>query len=361
MTTPAAPVAFRLRRPYGSDAEFVEGDGAGITKTGMLLVGASARPVGVIVRFEITLRDGAPLFRGEGKVVAHHPAPRGDVPAGLEIRFTRLDGAGKAIIERALRLRAAAGTPAPPSSTEPIPADTSSQEVPASLGSGAFAAPHASAPAADREGIPASLGSGAFAAPRASAPTTDPEGTPASLGSGAVAAPRAPAPAADREGIPTEPAATVLAPPVEPKPELDAREADVATPTVLAPPVEPTPQEPELDANEADAATPTALAPPVVPTPQEPEPEARGADTATPTVLAPPTAEPAPVDAGADATGLARGPAERDLAGSVGSTHGRSSASTSDNGALRTRRTQAVVRPADRDDLLARLRARRRA
>ena len=135
MSSPVGPVAFRLKRPYATDTEFVEGDGVGIFKSGMVLVGAGTRPEGVIVRFEVALRDGTPLFRGEGKVVRHRPHPEGDVPAGLEIKFTRLDGQGKALVDRALKLRLATQTPQPipelshdadltlrvPSAVEPIP------------------------------------------------------------------------------------------------------------------------------------------------------------------------------------------------------------------------------------------------
>lgn len=102
---PSSPVAFRLRRPYATEDEFLASDGPAISRGGMILIGAGSRPVGLIVRFEIALWDGSPLFRGEGRVVTHMlPGP--DVPfPGLEIRFTRLDPRGKSLVERALRER----------------------------------------------------------------------------------------------------------------------------------------------------------------------------------------------------------------------------------------------------------------
>jgi hypothetical protein len=99
------PVAFRLRRPYSNDDEFLVGDGHAIFRSGMVLIGAGPRPAGLIVRFELALRDGATLFRGEGKVVVHRAEPEGGKPQGLEIRFTRLDARGKALVDRLIRSR----------------------------------------------------------------------------------------------------------------------------------------------------------------------------------------------------------------------------------------------------------------
>lgn len=98
----SASVAFRLKRPYGSEDELVAGDGHGIRKSGMMLFGAAPRPVGMIVRFEIALRDGTPLFRGEGKVIAHHPSPDPGQPGALQVKFTRLDPRGKALVDQAI-------------------------------------------------------------------------------------------------------------------------------------------------------------------------------------------------------------------------------------------------------------------
>ncbi len=113
MSDAQAPVAFRLRRPYDSEDEFVAGDGPCIDKGGMTLVGAGPRPSGLVVRFEVALRDGAPLFRGEARVLQHRAMGDGERPAGLEIRFTKLDVQGKAIVGRVLRERAAAFSPSP--------------------------------------------------------------------------------------------------------------------------------------------------------------------------------------------------------------------------------------------------------
>lgn len=112
VTTGAAPVAFRLRRPYNTEEEFLAGDGHAISRTGMILIGAGPRPSGLIVRFEVALRDGSVIFRGEGKVVVHRAAAQDGRAAGLEIRFSRLDVRGKALVDRVTKGR----DPEPPRS-----------------------------------------------------------------------------------------------------------------------------------------------------------------------------------------------------------------------------------------------------
>jgi hypothetical protein len=133
-------VAFRLKRPYASEDELVAGDAHGIRKSGMLLFGAAPRPVGLIVRFEVALRDGTPVFRGEGKVVAYHPAapPPSDQPAALQVKFTRLDPRGKAIVDRAVSqnegrppspVRSPLSLPPPPSPSDSGPISNRGGEV----------------------------------------------------------------------------------------------------------------------------------------------------------------------------------------------------------------------------------------
>jgi hypothetical protein len=89
----------RIARPYGSDNEFVEGDFAWLGRTTIILPNGPARTVGELVRFEIVLTNGAPVLRGEGHVVAHH-IPGGPRPAGLEVRYTRVDAKSKLILDR---------------------------------------------------------------------------------------------------------------------------------------------------------------------------------------------------------------------------------------------------------------------
>ena len=93
------PTTLRITRPWATEKEFVEGDIAYLGRTAILLPGAPAREPGTLIRFEIVLAGGQPVFRGEGNVVAHH-LPGGAKPPGLEVRFTRIDARSKLILDR---------------------------------------------------------------------------------------------------------------------------------------------------------------------------------------------------------------------------------------------------------------------
>jgi len=97
--SPKAIVALRVVRPYDSEEQFLKEESFAVTRTSLVLVGASSRPEGVILRFEVVLRTGAILLRGEGRVIAHGPTPLGE--NGLTLKFTRLDPRSKALVDRA--------------------------------------------------------------------------------------------------------------------------------------------------------------------------------------------------------------------------------------------------------------------
>ncbi|WP_394838274.1 hypothetical protein LVJ94_15320 [Pendulispora rubella] len=105
------PVAIRVTRPYSNEDEFLDHELDTLTRTSVTLIGAQSRPQGVILRFEVTLANGTPLMRGEGRVIAYKPAtdPEAGVPlkhlSGLTLRFTRLDKKTKALVDRAALIR----------------------------------------------------------------------------------------------------------------------------------------------------------------------------------------------------------------------------------------------------------------
>lgn len=105
MAGQSSPVTIRITRPYGSDNEFIDGDFAWIGRSTIILPHSPARNTGEIIRFEVVLTSGAPVFRGEGSVVAHHP-PGGAKPPGLEVRFTRIDARSKLILDKVRERRA---------------------------------------------------------------------------------------------------------------------------------------------------------------------------------------------------------------------------------------------------------------
>jgi hypothetical protein len=117
-------------RPYDTEEAFLESELETVGKTSVILIGAHARPTGVILRFEVCLQNGNVVLRGEGRVLQHKEAAfRGQ--AGLSLRFTRLDPKSKAVVDRAGAIREArlSGSMPPHIAPTPPPAESSSGPV----------------------------------------------------------------------------------------------------------------------------------------------------------------------------------------------------------------------------------------
>ncbi len=101
---PPLPAAIRITRPYASEEEFLENELETLTRASITLLGAQARPQGVVLRFELVLSSGPVLMRGEGRVVGFK-ADAFEGLGGLTLRFTRLDTKSKALVDKAAALR----------------------------------------------------------------------------------------------------------------------------------------------------------------------------------------------------------------------------------------------------------------
>jgi hypothetical protein len=122
--TAKPPVAIRITRPHQTEEEFLAAELDTVSRTGVVLVGAQQRPEGVVLRFELTLANGAPLLRGEGRVVGFKPNVIGN-EGGLALRFTRLDSKSKGLVDRvgAMREQRRSLAPPPPQSVRPLPVE----------------------------------------------------------------------------------------------------------------------------------------------------------------------------------------------------------------------------------------------
>jgi hypothetical protein len=136
----------RITRPYGSENEFIDGDFGWVGRTTLVLPGGPARAAGELVRFEVVLTTGAAVLRGEGHVVAHHK-PGGSRPAGLEVRYTRVDARSKIMLDR-VRERRTAASPNGPAS---MPGASAASPVAASHELPVLKAP--AEPASERSGV----------------------------------------------------------------------------------------------------------------------------------------------------------------------------------------------------------------
>jgi hypothetical protein len=177
------PVAVRIVRPYESEEEFLRHDIHTLTRTTVVLVGAQQRPDGVVLRFEVSLKNGQPLLRGEGRVVGYRANALGNEP-GLMLRFTRLDSRSKALVDRAAALRDArsapqsnvAPPPAPAAAPPPPPAPPEAAPPPPAAAPEAAPPPPPAAPEAAPPPAAAQVdvSSGSSPSPERAAPSSDP-------------------------------------------------------------------------------------------------------------------------------------------------------------------------------------------
>ena len=114
------PVAIRITRPQATEDEFLEQELETLSRASVTLLGAQARPQGVVLRFELALSSGLVLLRGEGRVTGFKPNALHGL-GGLTLRFTRLDSKSKALVDKANALREQRRPSVLPAAPEPAP------------------------------------------------------------------------------------------------------------------------------------------------------------------------------------------------------------------------------------------------
>ncbi|RKG73442.1 TIGR02266 family protein, partial [Corallococcus terminator] len=106
MTGPAPKLLpLRIRLPYTAEEEFIERYGSNVGRGGVFVATRALKPEGTGLAFEFVLADGTRLLRGEGVVSKAQPDV-GNARAGMTVRFTKLDAASKALIDRIVARRA---------------------------------------------------------------------------------------------------------------------------------------------------------------------------------------------------------------------------------------------------------------
>ncbi|MBL8714477.1 MAG: hypothetical protein JNL79_00665 [Myxococcales bacterium] len=245
------PVAVRVVRPFADEQSLLDAEVGAFSRTGIVLIGAPSRPNGVVLRFEVCLRDGTAVMRGEGRVVGYR-APTAQEEGALMLRFTRLDVKSKSLLDRAVALREERRSLPPPPPKEPARAE--SEEAPPPSLPPPSLPPRATASVAPRVALPS------VAPVMTHAAASDGEPEP-------VAMP-APAPAATTMDVTDED--------VEEIDDADIASADPNDLTEQVPPVAETPAPVPADETAEPAHEPEPVEPPHEPepveSPHEPEP-----------------------------------------------------------------------------------------
>ena len=131
-----APAALRVKYKSANVDEFIEQAGLNISRGGIFVKTTKPMPLGVPLRLELQLSGGVPVIRGVGRVSWRRELGQSDEqPAGMGIKFIKLDPGARAVVERAVHERGGGpsrfdklvGTEAvfvsvPPAAAEPEPA-----------------------------------------------------------------------------------------------------------------------------------------------------------------------------------------------------------------------------------------------
>ncbi len=116
-------VPLRIRLPFATETEFIERYGANVERGGIFIATRMPKPEGTEISFELVLKDGERLMRGEGVVQqVRQEAPPGKT--GMLVRFVRLDPRTKALVDRVAASRDGVVEPEPVGAapSDPLPA-----------------------------------------------------------------------------------------------------------------------------------------------------------------------------------------------------------------------------------------------
>jgi uncharacterized protein (TIGR02266 family) len=111
----------RVRLKYPDLETFTERFAPNVTRGGIFLASREPRPVGTLLRFEVSLLSGAPVLTGKGRVTwtkAHDPKEPSR-PYGMGVQFTELDPGSRPVLDRLLKKRDQPTRP--PAIPPPIP------------------------------------------------------------------------------------------------------------------------------------------------------------------------------------------------------------------------------------------------
>ncbi len=131
-----APVSLKVKYKSATVDEFIEQFGIDISNGGIFIKTKKPLDTAALLKFEFQLQDGSPVIHGVGRVAwrrsEHNAKP--DAPAGMGIKFIKLDDGSRAVVDRIAAGHGAKGSRfektagaelAPPMNSAPPPASDS--------------------------------------------------------------------------------------------------------------------------------------------------------------------------------------------------------------------------------------------
>lgn len=106
-----APVSLKVRFKSATVDEFIEHYSKDVSRGGIYIKSSQPLPVGTLLKFQFQLKDESALIRGVGRVVwtrAEEDAAE-EQPAGMGIKFIKMDNESRAVVERIIESHAPEG------------------------------------------------------------------------------------------------------------------------------------------------------------------------------------------------------------------------------------------------------------
>src|SRR5271166_780155 len=122
-------VSLNVRYKSATVDEFIDNHAHDVSRGGIFIKTANPFPSGTLLKFEIRLASDQAVIAGVGRVVWKRDVGRsnGEHPAGMGVKFIKIDEPSKTVIDRLANTRADAGrayeseAEAPPTSSEGPP------------------------------------------------------------------------------------------------------------------------------------------------------------------------------------------------------------------------------------------------
>ena len=165
-------VSLNVRYKSATVDEFIENHAHDVSRGGIYIKTSNPFPPGTLLKFEIRLASDQAVISGVGRVVWKRDTVQGtgDRPAGMGVKFIKIDDPSKTVIDKLVNSRSDAGRAYESESESPHPDAT-----PAAAAVAPVRSP-SNVPAAPRFGKSTMLGVGAM--PAASGPTRSPSARP---------------------------------------------------------------------------------------------------------------------------------------------------------------------------------------
>ncbi|MFI5302845.1 MAG: TIGR02266 family protein, partial [Polyangiales bacterium] len=98
----AKVLSLNVRYKSATVDEFIEHHSHDVSKGGIFIKTPSPFPAGTLLKFEIRIREDRPIIAGVGRVVWRREPPQSapEKPAGMGVKFIKLDGQSRELIDR---------------------------------------------------------------------------------------------------------------------------------------------------------------------------------------------------------------------------------------------------------------------